>query len=321
MKRVLILGGGFAGGVLAGAAVERGWDVAVSTRTSGHRANLPSTVGRLVGDDADMVRWSGDRELIIDAAAPYALTLHSAGESRARRIATARDRMASVLKTARLSGAALIHIGSFVTSVRANGLQARLIHASHPYFAIKKVMRDLCLDAARNGQPVGVAEPSALFGPGDLRDDRQSFVAGVLNGSLTASPPDVVNVMDVRDMAEAVLCMAEQGWYGTSAPLSGHNITVAELAEMIAELGAVRPPLRLPRIANALPIGAAALYTMETAAASLGLSTPPVLPALLTLAGAAQSISPAQRALGVTPRPLVETITDEIAWRRGLSSA
>ncbi len=223
------------------------------------------------------------------------------------------------VKAARLSGAALIHIGSFVTSVPASGLQARLIHASHPYFAFKKVMRDLCLDAAHTGQPVGVAEPSALFGPGDLRDDRQSFVAGVLNGSLAVSPPDGVNVMDVRDMTEAVLRMAEQGWYGASVPLSGHNTTVAELAGMIAGIGGVRSPVGLPRLAGALPLSAATLYAVETAAAPLGLSTPPSLPALLTLAGAARQISPAQQALGVAPRPLAETISDEIAWRRDVS--
>ena len=318
MKRLLVLGGGFAGGAVAAAGLSRGWDVAVSTRTPGPRANLGDDVERLIGDDAsdDVRQWAQGRDLIVDAAAPYALTLHQAGAGRMARIDAAGARMQTVLASAAGAGAALIHIGSFVTLSPPSSLQNRVIHAAHPYFAIKKVMADQCLAAARSGQPVGVAAPTALFGPGDLRGDDQSFVGSVLVGALAAAPPDDVNVMDVRDMAEAVLRMAETGWFGASVALSGRNTTIADLAALIASLGGVSAPAQAPGVAKALPLSAAALYAMETAAAPLGLSTPPSLPALLTLTGGSQPISPAQQALGVAPRSLSETIADEIAWRR-----
>lgn len=318
MRRLLVLGGGFAGGAVAAAGVARGWDVAVSTRTPGPRANLPDAVERLSGDDAseDVRLWAKGRDLIVDAAAPYALSLHQTGVSRAARIEAASARMRTVLSAAAGAGAMLIHIGSFATMAPPTTAQGRLIHASHPYFAIKKVMADLCLAAAQGGQPAGVAAPTALFGPGDLRDDDQSFVGGVLSGNLAAAPPDDVNVMDVRDMADAVLRMAETGWFGASVALSGHNTTVADLAALIAGLGGVSAPMAAPGITMALPLTATALFAAETAASPFGLSTPPALPALLTLAGGHQPVSPAQHALSVAPRPLVETIADEIAWRR-----
>lgn len=319
MRRLLVLGGGFAGGAVAAAGLAQGWDVAVSTRSPGPRANLPDGVERLSGDDAsdDVGHWARGRDLIVDAAAPYALSLHQAGANRAARIGAARQRMQTVLMAAAHAGAALIHIGSFATMVTPSSAQGRMIHASHPYFAIKKAMADLCLTAAQSGQLVSVAAPAALFGPGDLRADDMSFVGGVLTGALVAAPPDDVNVMDVRDMANAVLRMAGTGWFGASVTLSGHNTTVANLAALIAGLGGVSPPARTPGVARALPLSAAVLYTMEAAAAPLGLSTPPSLPALLTLAGGHQPVSPAQQALGVALRPLAETIEDEINWRRG----
>ena len=321
MKRLLVLGGGFAGGAVAKAGLTRGWEVAVATRTARARANLPDGAERLVGDDAtwDVAAWAEGRDLIVDAAAPYALSLHVAGISREQRIDRARTRMEGVLAAAAKAHAPLIHIGSFVTTAAPSTFQQRMIHASHPYFAIKKIMADLCLAAARAGQPAAVAAPSALFGPGDLRGDDQSFVGGVLTGALRFAPPDDVNIMDVRDMAEAVLRMAETGWFGATVALSGHNTTVAGMAGFIAELGGVAAPVTMPGMANSLPLGAATLYTAEVALAPLGVATPPVLPSLLTLAGSAGPVSPAQQALGVVPRPLAETIADEIAWRREIS--
>ncbi len=321
MKRLLVLGGGFAGGAVASAGLTRGWDVAVSTRSLGPRENLPGDVERLAGDDASAAvrQWAEGRDLIVDAAAPYALSLYMAGVSRNARVEAARARMRTVLAAAEAAGAALIHIGSFVTMAPPSTAYDRLIHASHPYFAIKKVMSDLCLTAARAGQQVGVAAPSALFGPGDLRDDAQSFVGSVLTGSLAVAPPDDVNVMDVRDCADAVLRMAEMGWFGASVALCGHNTSIADLSELIAKTGGISSPPRAPDMAKALPLGAAALYAMEAAVAPFGLSVPPALPALLTLAGGHQTVSPAQLALGAGPRPLAETITDEIAWRRRVS--
>lgn len=320
MKRLLVLGGGFAGGAVAAAGLARGWEVAVVTRTARPRANLPDRVERIVGDDAsaDIADWAAGRDLIVDAAAPYALSLHVAGASRQGRIAAATLRMKGVLAAAQKAGAPLVHIGSFVTTAPPTTFQQRLIYASHPYFAIKSVMAGLCLAAARNGQPVAVAAPSALFGPGDLRSDDQSFVGGVLSGALRAAPPDDVNILDVRDMAEAILRIAELGWFGASISLSGHNATVSGLAGLIAKLGDATPPIATPGMAKALPLGAAALYTAEVALAPLGIATPPSLPTLLTLAGSAGPISPEQQALGVTPRPIAETIADEIAWRAAL---
>ena len=48
-------------------------------------------------------------------------------------------------------------------------------------------------------------------------------------------------------------------------------------------------------------------------------ATPPVLPSLLTLAGSAGPVSPAQQALGVVPRPLAETIADVVGYEAELT--
>ena len=316
MTRVLVLGGGgYIGAAVVAAAQTRGWDVALSTRSDRQRANISGNPERFVGDDAnpaDIENWAQSRDLIIDAAAPYALTLTEKGLSRAQRISAAKARMDGVLAAARRSGAALVHVGSFVTVTTPGSVTDRAARAAHPYFAMKYEMAAACLAAARMGQPVGLAAPTALFGPGDLRPDDQSFVGAVLTGLLQAAPTRIINVLDVRDAAEGALAAFEKGWLGVPIPLSGHDIAASDLGRLIAELGGVRAPVAMPGLA----VGAAAMVAAEYAAAAAGLRAQASLPALLTLVATSAAISPAQRAIGVAPRPLATTIADEIAWRR-----
>lgn len=324
MTRALVLGGGgHLGSSLCQALVDRGWEVVATNRTPGPRANLMDLpVEQWHGDDSrpgQIEQWSHGVRLIVDAAAPYELSLHEAASSHRDRIDQAQARMQRLLQAARRAGAGLIYIGSYLTTPDTNRpVLDRALAACHPYFRIKRALEAQAMAAAQNGQPVVIANPTSFLGPGNLRAFRQCFVAAVLSGAVPASFPDEINVMDVRDTAELCLRSYEQGLFGIPIRLSGHNITVHDLTARISELGQGR----LPAQWQGLGAAAAVLYWTENAAALVGRQARhPALPVLLTLASRAVEISSMQRGLGLPPRSLNETLRDEINWyrQRGLT--
>lgn len=322
MRRAVVLGGGgHFGAALCAGLLERGWVVSAVTRTGGRRAGLQNlSVERVICNDCEtgaMRHLVRGHELIIDAAAPYALDLHDARQSHSQRLTAAKDRMESLIFAARASGSVVVYIGSFLTRylmAENNDRRLRFIFASHPYFRMKLELERLAKKAAKRGDPMIIVNPTSLLGPGNLRIVEHCFVASVLYGKMPASFPDIINVMDVRDAAEATLRTLDAGIFGMPVWLSGHNISVHDLTQMIANLGQVEPPPRW----RGLAMGAMVLYALENGMSVLGRETRfPSLPVLLTLASRAVAQSTRQRALGVDLRPLEATIRDEIDWYRG----
>ena len=318
MKRALVLGGGgHLGAGLVRALVDRGAAVTASTKGEGPRRNLDGIPHvRVTGDDnrdGTLESWADGHDLIIDAAAPYALDLHDPAQSHTARLQAAQQRMDRLIAIARKSGAILIYVGSILTMQNASTVQHRLIEAAHPYFKMKRTLQAQAIKAARTGQPVVVVNPSSLLGPWNLRPFHHCYVSAVLTGGMPASFPDTINVMDVRDAAETILRTTAAGWYGTPVPISGHDISVHDLTDLIVDLGGVRRPPRW----RALAAGAAVLYSAEAAMGTIGLRSPyPSLPVLLTLASGPVRLGAVQQELGPAIRPLDRTITDEITWHR-----
>ena len=88
---------------------------------------------------------------------------------------------------------------------------------------------------------------------------------------------------------------------------------VDDLIQQICDMAGVPAP----RLKAPLMMTLAGAYWAETAAAMVGRKSAwPSLPMLLTGAGHAVEISPAQQALGVAPRALSQTLADALAWYR-----
>lgn len=319
MKRAVVLGGGgHFGSAICVALVAQGWQVCASTLRAGSRGVLDGLgAERRVGDDmapGAMQALVTGADLVIDAAAPYALNLHDAGQSHRDRLDAAQHRMAQLLEVCRAEGAQLIYVGSYLTRPNPQaGRLAVLFEKAHPYFTMKRQLEKQALAAARKGQHVYIVNPTSFLGPGNLRPIEQCFVAAIMFGKMPASFPDVINVMDVRDAAQAIACLPDSGLIGTPVTLSGHDISVHELTDRICALAKVARPPRW----RGLAAGAMVLYSAETLLALIGQdSAYPSLPVLLTMASHACPVSASQRALGAQPRPLNDTLRDEISWYR-----
>jgi dihydroflavonol-4-reductase len=316
--RALVLG---ASGHLGNAVVREllARDHAVTAARRGRTAarnlaDLPVT--HALGDAEDpatLERWIAGHDLVVDAAAPYPLSLL------APPAAGAVVRRATALVDAITRHCArLVHIGSFVTGLgtddtgRPREPGQRLSAELHPYFVAKRAEQAVLTAAALGGAPITSVHPTVCLGPWDSHPGVLSIIPMVLAGRLPVVPAHVINVIDVRDVARGVVAAAAASCPGPSLLLTGHNIAVPELCTWIGELAGCAVKVR------AVPAGIvqAAAWTAELV--TLGAAMPPpLLPTLLVLRHAPLPISAAQRALGVNPRPLSVTLRDAIAWYRG----
>jgi dihydroflavonol-4-reductase len=125
----------------------------------------------------------------------------------------------------------------------------------------------------------------------------------------------VLNVVDVRDVAAGIVTALQAERYGESILLSGHNIPSDVLFSWICQIGGARPP----RFSVPASLGLLASYGIESFLALFGQRSPmPSLAAMLTCEMEWMAPSAAQRALGITARPLSATLQDAVAWYRTL---
>ena len=320
MGQVVVLGGtGHIGAAIARAFAADGADVVAVGRSAEPRANLAgTTVVQRAGDDrqaAQLAGWCAQAEVIVDAATPYPLWRHGA-EVRGV-VADARRRMAQVIRAAQQADAALVHISSFTTLPPSGSVQDRMrlatLRGMHPYFELKEKVEQDVRAALRSGLRGAVVNPSACFGPYDLKAAEQAYIPMLLAGKVAGTLRHRMNVVDVRDVARGVTALVAGGYRAPQLPIFGHNIRVDELSEQICDMAGVPAP----RLKAPLMMTLAGAYWAETAAAMVGRKSAwPSLPMLLTGAGHAVEISPAQQALGVAPRALSQTLADALAWYR-----
>jgi dihydroflavonol-4-reductase len=182
----------------------------------------------------------------------------------------------------------------------------------YPYFEAKVAMERAVIGAAREGLPVVVINPAACLGPWEFRAEEMSFVHLVLSRRLPMVMEQVINVIDVRDVAMAIELALAREYFGSPIPLAGHDIAMATLAIRIAALGGVAAPMGIDsRVASA------AGFWVETAFAALGSPAPDLVGSIPLIAdGFPMRPSPEQLAIGLSIRPLDDTLRDAVAFHR-----
>lgn len=157
-----------------------------------------------------------------------------------------------------------------------------------------------------------VAHPSGVVGPYDHAPSRMGRVIRLLaRGLLPAVIPGAYDFVDVRDVVVGLLGALERGRTGESYLLTGHGISIRELAERVASItGQRRPWFTVPeRLAQlvapvgarvARVIGAEPLFTRESLA--------------VITSNVRFDHGRATRELGYNVRPFEDTLVDTIRW-------
>ncbi len=164
--------------------------------------------------------------------------------------------------------------------------------------------------------------PGWMHGPGDLGPTSAGqFTLDYLKRRLPGIPPGTFAFVDARDVALALIAAAEMGKRGERYLAAGRHISMAGIMQQYATVTGIPAPRRA--IPTALLWIVAALQELT---ARLGGK-----PALMSLATVRLMLREAERtrfdhrkserALGLSFRPIADTIADEIDWFRNARMA
>jgi len=321
--KVLVLGAsGHIGNAVVRALLDRNDEVTACSRATFPPPNLAGLAVNYSPGDADQPgqfdKWIAGHDVVVDAAAPYPIAFTSIVSTVAKDpIADADRRTRWLLDAIAKHNARLAYVSSFVTLVRprtpAQQLRAQMIRFIHPYLDVKELIEEQIRDARRYGLRAVIVNPTYCIGPWDLRDRRLCPIPLLLCGEVPASTSQMLKVIDVRDVAAALLAALDAERYGEPLLLSAYDISAHQLYSTICELGGVPPPRFLAPNALALT----GLYWMESLLGAIGRKSP--LPSGGMITATAFDFLECANALaqlGVTPRPLSTTLMDSIGWYR-----
>lgn len=159
--------------------------------------------------------------------------------------------------------------------------------------------------------------PGWMHGPGDLGPTQAGqTLLDLAHGRLPGVPPGTVSVVDARDVAQAMVLANRLGRRGERYLAAGRHQTMAELLPaMAAALGVPAPSRQLPLWGLRCVAAANEVYARLT-------GKPVLLSWAMVKNMAAENersrFNPAksQGELGLSFRPLSETLADEVAWFR-----
>ena len=180
------------------------------------------------------------------------------------------------------------------------------------YFESKWAMEAEAWRAAAQGRPVVIVNPTAVFGPWDVKPTTGEILVNVAQGRFPVWLDLEVNVVDARDLGEGHRLAAERGQPGRRYILGGENLPVRDALTVAARAAGVRPPrwhvsLGLVRW----------LVRVGEAAGRLPLVRPLPLEHFKTIGEwRALNTARARAELGFKTRPFIDTVRDTLAWFR-----
>lgn len=319
MKTLILGATGFIGGHIALAALDAGWALRGLRRnpnSTGHVGDAPvEWVNGNLDDPASLREAMQGIEIVFHAAAYYP----KGGDPRKvpEQVACAKGEIQNVLAAAKEAGVRRFMYTSTLSTIGHPPPEENRLaderDVYHPgalpesgYYEAKIAMEDAVLEAAENGLDAVVLNPTAVFGPGDVHLTMGQLLILAARGLAIAWLPGEINVVDVRDVAQAHIAAAERGRMGERYILGGHNFTVREALTAAALAAGSKPPR------FEIPSGWIRFFVW------IGDIIPSLplpgnhLRALPLWQG--YNTDKAQAELGLSPRPFSGTVKDSLRW-------
>ena len=252
MKSLVIGGTGLLGANLIRALLEHGHEVRVLHRFSSHTFTIDGLdIERMVGDlnDGESLRRACDGMQVVYQTAGYYPT-----ETIPVDVAKGQALKETVLllEAVRATGVARLVFTSTLTTIGFPKIAMypanetcpfSTPYRNNPYLMAKAAMEDKVLQSVQQGIPAVVVIPTQFFGPYDQRPTSGTHILMVAKGHMPVYIAGRVNVIDVRDVAVAMIRAAERGREGERYLVGNWNTTQKDLNECIAQVAGVNPPL------------------------------------------------------------------------------
>ncbi|WP_342641412.1 NAD-dependent epimerase/dehydratase family protein [Rhodoligotrophos ferricapiens] len=182
-----------------------------------------------------------------------------------------------------------------------------------PYTRSKFLAEASALQAARNGMPVVIVNPTVPIGPGDHNRTAPTAMLSLF----IEKPPMfimdcILNLVDVRDVATGMILAASRGQIGERYILGGENVTVRELVRrMDLVCGRKTTSFAIPAFA-ALATGFAAEWFANAVSQKRPLTTAEAV--RVALRSIPLSIDKTCDDLGYRPKPIDPALAETIQW-------
>jgi dihydroflavonol-4-reductase len=321
IKAVVLGSTGCIGNNVVRACLEAGWAVRAFHRAGSKTwmldgLDVEQTIGDL-GDRESLVQAMRGCDVVFHAAAYY--PRHSLDLAGAMRQAV--SQMRNVLAAVEEAGVARLVYTSTLTTIGPPGEPGRLADerdfylpgsTDSAYFETKWAMEAEAWRAAAQGVPVVIVNPTAVFGPWDVKPTTGEILLQVAKGRFPVWLDLDVNVIDARDLGVGHMLAAQRGVPGRRYILGGENVPVREALAAAAREAGVAPPRWKA------PLGLVRrVVRAGEALGHLPLVPPPPLEHFKTLSEwQALSTGRARQELGFQTRPFVDTVRDTLAWFR-----
>jgi dihydroflavonol-4-reductase len=313
---------GFVGAAVARALLAEGWQVRVLVRRGSDHRNIATLAAeQVVGDltdSASLERAVAGCEAAFHVAADYRLWAPQPQELYRSNV----DGTGNLLEAARAAGVRRIVYTSSVATVGlpseggpgTENVPVGLADMIGHYKRSKFLAEERAREAAAQGVPVVIVNPSTPIGPGDVKPTPTGqIVLDAARGRTPAYVDTGLNIVHVDDVAAGHLLAFHRGRVGERYILGGEDMTLRDILTTVAQLVDRRPPrIRLPHAA-VLPMA----YASELYARLTGRST------RVTVEGVRMarkrmffSSDKAVRELGYHWRPPSEAFADAVRWFR-----
>ncbi|MBI2568469.1 MAG: cbb3-type cytochrome oxidase assembly protein CcoS [Candidatus Schekmanbacteria bacterium] len=181
------------------------------------------------------------------------------------------------------------------------------------YARSKLAAQDRVLAAVAQGLDAVIVNPALMFGPYDQKPSSGRMILEVARGWLVAFPGGGNNVVDVRDVAAAMVAAAERGRCGELYILGNANMTYREIFSVMADVTGVAPPwLPVPRLVGiAAGMAAEAFGWLTGKPVELNRES-----ARMGFVEHYYDASKARRELGLAASPVRGAVESAVAWLR-----
>jgi dihydroflavonol-4-reductase len=188
-----------------------------------------------------------------------------------------------------------------------------------PYTRSKYRAEQAALEAARRGGDVVVVNPTVPIGDGDHnRTPPAEMFELFLSGRSPFYLDCVLNLVDVRDLAEGIALAAERGRAGERYILGGENLALSDLLPILERLSGRKMPRHTVPSSLALLAGTVAGWIADRVTHS-----PPKVTregVVVALRSAPFDSEKAKRELGYAPRSIAGALTEVVgAFKRKVS--
>lgn len=153
---------------------------------------------------------------------------------------------AGVKKLIHLSSVVAIGAGFSPREILNEESPFNVSHLKLGYFETKHAAENLVQNAFRRGEiDTVILNPSTIYGFGDAKKGSRKTQIKVARGEFKIYTSGGVNICPVENVVEGIISGWKKGRSGERYILSGENITIKKMFELLAEAGGVPAPRHL----------------------------------------------------------------------------